>query len=109
MNARRHDRIPYVGPIRISWEDSTGQPKFAIAECLDVSESGIRIEAKEPISVRTTVSLLAERIRLAGSARVKRVTRSGSKCILGLEMSQPLREQVMAIVRDQQKPRTAVE
>jgi hypothetical protein len=99
-NARRHDRIPYIGPVRISWEDANGHTKYAFAKCLDVSESGLRIEGPEPVSIRATVSLRAERINFAGSATIKHVTRTGSKYILGLEMSQTLRDQAKAIVRE---------
>jgi hypothetical protein len=56
-NIRRHPRIPYFGPIRISWEDAHGLPGYAQARCLDVSNEGLRIETPEPIPVSSRVNL----------------------------------------------------
>ncbi len=97
---RRHQRIPYLGPVRISWEDEHGLSKYAQARCLDVSEGGLRIEVPEPIPVHSRVSLAADRINLAGSATVKNIARHGSKYILGLNLSQPLRDQALALIRE---------
>jgi len=47
---RRHQRVSYVGAVRISWEDARGLPKYAKAKCLDVSAEGMRIELTEPIA-----------------------------------------------------------
>ena len=40
------------------------------------------------------------RINLAGSATVKHVVRQGAKYVLGLELSQVLRDQVLARIRE---------
>jgi hypothetical protein len=52
---RRHQRVQYVGPARISWEDGHGVPKYAQARFLEISEGGLRIEVEvfEPIPVRS--------------------------------------------------------
>ena len=97
---RRHHRIPYLGPVRISWEGTNGCPKYAQARCLDISEGGLRIEVPEPIPVRSRVSICADRINLAGSATVKHVVRQGAKYVLGLELSQVLRDQALARIRE---------
>jgi PilZ domain len=97
---RRHHRVSYLGRVVISWVDPHGQPKYAPAKCLDVSEAGMRIETPEAIPVRTNVSLRAEQIDLAGSATVKHVEGRGSKCILGLELSQALRDRTLKVIRD---------
>lgn len=99
-DARRHHRMPYIGPVVISWQDANGETKYAQAKCLDISEGGLRIETPGSVSVRTYLSLRADRIKLAGSATVKHVVRNGSKYTLGLELSQALREQVLAVVRE---------
>jgi PilZ domain len=83
---RRQRRIAYVGPIRISWEDQ-GQPRFALAKCIDISETGVRIEAPQPVRIGATIQLAAERIKLAGSATVKNVIRNGSKFLLGVQLN----------------------
>jgi hypothetical protein len=87
---RRHQRVQYLGPARISWEDANGFPKYAQGSCLDVSASGLRmnVEVFEPIPVRSRVSLRVDRIKLAGSATVRHVARRGAKFVVGLEMSQ---------------------
>jgi hypothetical protein len=86
---RRHRRISYVGPVRLSWEEH-GQPRFAMAKCLDISETGLRIESPQPLRPGTNIQLGAERIRLAGAATVKHMVRSGSKYLLGVELSQTM-------------------
>src|SRR5579864_4548026 len=98
--ARRHRRIPYTGPIRIGWTDASGSPRFAMAKCIEVSESGIRVEVPVNIAARTTLQINAERIKLAGSATVKHVVRHGAKYLLGLELSQSLNEKAAAALRE---------
>ena len=97
---RRHSRIPYVGPIRISWDEPSGNPRFAMGKCIEVSESGMRVEISTSIPARSAVTLNAERIKLAGSATVKHVARHGSKFILGLELSQSMTEKAVASLRE---------
>ena len=98
-DVRRYDRVPYVGPIRVSWEDVNGQPNYAPAKCQDVSESGLCIEVPVPVSVGIYISVRADQVKVGGSARVKRSARKGSKYILGLELSQLLRSQDLAELR----------
>ena len=85
-NSRRHRRIPYSGPIRVSWEDQ-GQPRFAIGRCVDISEDGLRIEVHQPLKRGASIQLAAERIKLAGAATVKHSVQRGSRHLLGLELS----------------------
>jgi PilZ domain len=92
---RRVRRIAYVGPIRISWEDQ-GQPRFALARCIDISETGVRIEAPQPVRIGATIQLAAERINLAGSATVKSVVRNGSKYLLGVQLNRAMPAQAFA-------------
>ena len=96
---RRHHRIPYVGPVRLSWEDQ-GRAKFIMAKCVDISETGLRVEVSEPIPIRTNLQLRAERINLGGSASVKHCVRYGAKYLLGLELSQLLQEKTLTMVRE---------
>ena len=51
--SRRNTRIPYTGPIRISWEIENDEPRYTEGKCLDISATGIRIEVRMPIPVRT--------------------------------------------------------
>ena len=95
---RRHRRSPYSGPVRISWSDARGSFRYAQAKCIDISQSGLRIELPEPIAVRTQVLLRLERTNLAGAAWVKHVSRHGARYSMGLELSQPLREPVAGLI-----------
>jgi hypothetical protein len=97
---RRSHRIPYLGRVRISWETTLGSSQYAVGRCLDVSETGLRIEVPEPIPARTTVLLQADQINLRGPATVKHVARQGSKYILGLELCQTLRDQALKAIRE---------
>lgn len=45
-----------------------------------------------------------EKLRLAGPAMVKHVARHGGKYDLGLELSQPLNDQTLAVLRDRLHP-----
>jgi hypothetical protein len=99
-DVRKHRRIPYMGPIRLSWEDERGQPRFVQSKCVDISERGLRVEAPQPIPVRTCVMLRAERINLSGSATVRHSERYGAKYLLGIELSQILHEKTLALVRE---------
>ncbi len=101
-NARRHDRFPFVGPVRLSWEDARGEARFAQAKCIDVSESGMRIESPVPIPSGTRIQLNAERIKLSGTATVKHAARYGSKYVLGIELAQIAGEKTAAAFREPQ-------
>ena len=99
-NLRRHQRIQYVGPARISWEDAQGLPKYAQGSCLDISASGLRIavEIFEAIPIRSCVSLRLERINVAGSATVRHVARRGAKYLVGLELRQAIGGDALAVI-----------
>jgi hypothetical protein len=86
-NHRRKRRIPYLGPVRISWEDR-GQARFAAGRCIDISEEGMRIEVSQPVQAGSMVQICADRIRVSGAATVKRMERCGSKYLLGLQLTQ---------------------
>ena len=89
-HTRRHHRAAHTGLIRLSWEDASGHLAYTQGKCVDISESGLRIETPCPIPLRTYVSLRADRIGLAGSASVRHVVRCGAKYTVGLELSQPI-------------------
>ncbi len=96
---RRHSRIPYAGPVRVSWTGPTGDPAFTLGKCVEVSESGMRLEVPVQIPVRTSILLNAERIKLSGPATVRHCVRTGAKYVLGLELSQAMSDNAMAALR----------
>jgi hypothetical protein len=84
---RRHHRISYAGPIRVSWEER-GEPRFAMAKCIDISADGLRIEVPQAIvPAGASIQLAAERIKLAGAATVKHSIRRGARCTLGIQLA----------------------
>ena len=100
---RRHGRIPYDGPVRLSWEDEHGHVLYAQGKCMDVSEGGLRIEVQEWVPVRTYVTLRADRIDVSGTAVVKHVRRRGTRFVVGLAISQQLRLKGLAKLLDTRK------
>ena len=98
-DVRRHSRVPLIGPVRVSWEDQRGEARFAPARCIDVSESGMRLESPVPIPAGARVLLNAERIKLSGAATVRHVARYSGKYILGIELTQNAGEKTIAAIR----------
>jgi hypothetical protein len=88
-NQRRHRRIPWINPIRISWEEK-GEQRYSFAKCIDLSETGLRIEVPQPVPRGTIILLQSERIKLSGAATVRHIVRHGSKYLLGLELTQAI-------------------
>jgi hypothetical protein len=99
---RRHPRVPYSGPVRLSWEDRG--PRFAQGRCVNLSETGTRIELPIPIPLHTSVSLSTNQVGVSGSATVKNVTRFGAKYIIGLQFNQALPPKIRQSLRDSQAP-----
>lgn len=93
---RRHTRIEFPGIVRLSWQVN-GQVKFARGRCLDLSESGMRVEVPEAIAVRSYVTVSAEKIKLSANASVRHCGRKGGKFLVGLEFSAPLKSLAEAL------------
>jgi hypothetical protein len=96
---RQHQRIPYCGSARISWEDERGLTRYAQAKCVDVSKEGLRIELSEPIPVRSRLLLRADLLDVGGSATVRYTAWSRCKYILGLNLSHTLNDDALAAIR----------
>lgn len=94
-NIRRHPRIPYVNPVRISWEEH-GQQCYGLAKCIDLSETGMRLESQQAVTAGMRILLRSERLQYSGSATVKHVLRRGGKYFVGLYLSQPMLDKTMA-------------
>lgn len=92
---RRHRRICYVNPIRVSWEEN-GEPRFAFAKCIEISENGVRIELPYPVRIGASILLREDGMKLATSATVKHLIRRGGKCLLGLNLRQGILAKTIA-------------
>src|SRR3974390_832030 len=102
QNLRRYARFPFLGTVRVSWQDLSGSPKFARGRCLDISASGIRIEVPEPIPLRSYVTVTAEKIGTTVNASVRHVARAAGKYLIGLEFSYPLKTLGERLANEQQ-------
>lgn len=90
-NARRDERLTLGGNVRLIWQDVRGYEKFARGRCLDVSQSGLRMELPEAIPVRSYVIVRADSVGMAAHAAVRHCAPHRGKFIVGLEFSVPLR------------------
>jgi hypothetical protein len=100
-NHRLHRRIPYLAPMRISWENQ-GEQCFATARSIDLSEGGMRVEAMQQVPPGARILISAERIRLSCSASVRRTERCGGKCVLGLQFTQAIPADKIAALESRQ-------
>ena len=84
---RRHHRTPVMAQVELNWTDARGTEKFITGEIIDVSESGMRIRTREPLTRQMYVTLRAERIGLHGRASVRTCAKQGTKHVVGLEFA----------------------
>jgi len=98
-DVRRNERIPCTLPIRLVWTDEGGRDRHGQGKCRDISIDGLRIETIESIPAGSNVNLRVERVDVAGSARVRYVRRSGLGNVIGLELSQKVRQQLLDALR----------
>lgn len=84
LDGRRSRRRDALGKIRLSWECPYGI-RSAGGRCLDISETGLRVELAEPLELRTLVKLQAERYKLPSVASVRYCERKSNKYVVGLE------------------------
>jgi hypothetical protein len=96
---RQHQRIPYCGSARVSWEDEQGLTRHVHAKCLDVSKEGLRIEVGEPIPVRSRLLLRANLTDVDGAATVRYSAWSRCKYIVGLNLCHALHDDALAAIR----------
>src|SRR5258706_4368836 len=94
---RRHCRIPFHSPIEITWTEN-GEAKLACAEFIDISVGGLRIESPVPVPEQADLTLKVVHINFSGSASVRHIRPSGSKFILGLELSKQTSKEILGFL-----------
>jgi hypothetical protein len=99
QDQRRFQRVPYAGALRICSDDPGGNPAFGLAKCVDLSANGLRVAVQTPVTVGTYLLFRAEKPNFGGTARVRRVSHQPAHYVLGLELSQPLPDQVLTEIR----------
>ncbi len=100
MNARRDFRLSHRAPFRLLWDEHSRQPKYAKAFCIDVSERGLALETSQPVPVGTRLTLRAECGTLFGSALVKHAVKRGANYVLGVQLSDYLKDEALGLVRE---------
>jgi len=84
----------------LTWTGEDGKDFYARGNCRDISLDGLRIETNETIPAQSYVSLRVEKVDVAGSARVRYVRRGGIRNVIGLELGEKVREQLIEALRE---------
>jgi hypothetical protein len=85
---RRQDRQLCEDKITVTWHDTGGQNKFAVARVIDISKSGIKLLMPEAPPLHSYVTLKAIKLGLLGNASVRYCVRTpASKYAVGAEFT----------------------
>jgi hypothetical protein len=88
---RRQPRADVSSPVRLVWQDRSGGDCFMNGRALNVSTSGMRVEAAAPIDKQTYVTVECAALGVHGRASVRSCARKGTKYVVGLEFSAGLK------------------
>lgn len=83
--ANGYQQVPSDKPLRLAWLDESGQMRFVVGRCIDITRNRIHVEVREQIPLRTRVMLRADGSNIAGASFVKYVTPYEAKFIVVLE------------------------
>ena len=97
---RRHQRIACTVPVLLAWTSSDGTDRYSRGRCRDISPAGLRLETVDTIPPQSYVNLRIEKWDLAGSARVRYTRRGSTGNIVGLELNQKVRQQILESLRE---------
>ncbi len=97
---RRHERIVCTQPILLAWTGEDGSDRYARGKCRDISPAGLRVETADTIPAQSSVNLRIEKWDLAGSARVRYSRRGKAANVIGLELNQEVRRQILDSLRE---------
>jgi PilZ domain-containing protein len=89
-DARVSERIPMRCGAKLSFETETGQGRTMKGRVLNMSTSGVLVEALRPIAIGSQVRLQANEL-LVGTAYVRHSTRRSWRFSIGLEFATPVR------------------
>lgn len=104
---RRNGRIPCTLPVRLAWTDENGKDFYASGNCRDISPEGLRVETTETIPAYSYVYLRVAEVDVTGSARVRYLRRGGRRNIIGLELGEKVREQLIEALRKETRLRSS--
>jgi len=84
---RRKQRQLFDCALEMSWHDAQGASHILAVRAIDLSNTGLRVESAEPVSLGTEVYIRAERYGLTGSTCVRHCATRGAKHVIGLEFN----------------------
>ncbi len=84
---RRNPRFELKTRIRLSWTDCDGRFHFADARCIDISETGIRVDVADRLDTNCYINVRAEKLGINSSARVRSLRQTGLRYHVGLEFN----------------------
>lgn len=91
---RRHARSRLELPVELSWADPHGAGMAARGKCINISESGLRLNLPVPVPAGAYVNFRVSRMGLGGAGSVRYSRRDGVNFIVGLEFCGGLRFQM---------------
>jgi len=97
---RREPRRFTNAMFAVAWQDAHGQSRSIRVRGLNVSRSGMRIEASEQLDPGAPVSVQAERHDLSGRAFVRNCQKRGAGFVIGLEFSEETKRTVRLPLAD---------
>ena len=90
MDAPRNYQV--VGcSIRASWLDANGEMRMGHARILTIHEGGMELEFPDPPRSNSLVRLTSEKIKLTGTAHVRKSERMRGKHLVSIEFADGLR------------------
>jgi hypothetical protein len=92
---RRHPRIYYSGLVFIAWQTFQGERNHVLGRCLDVSEQGVGLALYKRIPVGSFVKVRAYSLNVDCSAIVRHCAMRAGRYTLGLELSEPISQEVL--------------
>ena len=95
LEDRRHPRINYSGLVFICWQTFHGESNHVLGRCVDVSEHGLGLALHKRIPVGSFVKVRAYALNLDCSAIVRHCAMRAGRYTLGLELSEPLSQEVL--------------
>jgi hypothetical protein len=96
---RRAERMPCTFPVRLTWTDENGKDFYARGNCRDISLKGLQVGTTETIPAHSYVNLRIEGADVTSSARVRYLSRGAVRNIIGLELGEKVREQLLDALR----------
>ena len=88
--SRIDSRLKTKSPMKLSWQDSTGNRYSLGVRTLDMTSQGARVESPEPMAPGLYILLEAPKLKLMGSAIVRHCGRRGTSYHIGLDFRNSL-------------------